>query len=91
MDDVKPESLPSGYRYTIKSRGHSSPKCACLGLYFFILLILLVRVVWLYGISYIYQVTKYLRELINPLNTKRRLFSLKTHFVPHSKHFSSRL
>jgi hypothetical protein len=28
---------------------------------------------------------------INPLNTKRRLFYLKTHFVPRSKHFSSRL
>ena len=28
---------------------------------------------------------------INPLNTKRRLLSLKTQFVPHSKHFSSRL
>ena len=28
---------------------------------------------------------------INPLNTKRRLLYLKTHFVPHSKHFSSRL
>ena len=28
---------------------------------------------------------------INPLNTKRRLFYLKTQFVPRSKHFSSRL
>ena len=28
---------------------------------------------------------------INPLNTKRRLLYLKTQFVPHSKHFSSRL
>ena len=27
--------------------------------------------------------------LINPLNTKRRLFYLKTQFVPRSKHFSS--
>ena len=28
---------------------------------------------------------------INPLNTKRRLLHLKTHFVPRSKHFSSQL
>ena len=28
---------------------------------------------------------------IYPLNTKRRLLYLKTQFVPHSKHFSSRL
>ena len=28
---------------------------------------------------------------INPLKTKRRLLYLKTQFVPHSKHFSSRL
>ena len=28
---------------------------------------------------------------INPLNMKRRLLYLKTQFVPHSKHFSSRL
>ena len=28
---------------------------------------------------------------INPLNTKRRLFYLKTQFAPRSKHFSSRL
>ena len=28
---------------------------------------------------------------LNPLNTKRRLLYLKTHFVPRSKHFSSRL
>ena len=27
----------------------------------------------------------------NPLQTKRRLFYLKTQFVPRSKHFSSRL
>ena len=27
----------------------------------------------------------------NPLNTKRRLLYLKTQFVPHSKHFLSRL
>ena len=27
----------------------------------------------------------------NTLNTKRRLLYLKTQFVPHSKHFSSRL
>ena len=30
-------------------------------------------------------------ELINPLNTKRRLLHLKTQFVLRSKHFSSRL
>ena len=29
--------------------------------------------------------------MINPLNTKRRLLYLKPHFVPRSKHFSSRL
>ena len=28
---------------------------------------------------------------LNPLNTKRRMFYLKTQFVPRSKHFSSRL
>ena len=28
---------------------------------------------------------------LNPLKTKRRLFYLKTQFVPRSKHFSSRL
>ena len=28
---------------------------------------------------------------VNPLNMKRRLLYLKTHFVPSSKHFSSRL
>ena len=28
---------------------------------------------------------------VNPLKTKRRLLHLKTQFVPHSKHFSSRL
>ena len=28
---------------------------------------------------------------INPLKTKRRLLYLKTQFVPHSKHFSTRL
>ena len=28
---------------------------------------------------------------INPLNTKHSLLYLKIHFVPHSKHFSSRL
>ena len=28
---------------------------------------------------------------INPLKTKRRLFYLKTQFVPRSKHFSARL
>ena len=26
---------------------------------------------------------------VNPLNTKRRLLYLKTHFVPRSKHFIS--
>ena len=31
------------------------------------------------------------RSPINPLNTKRRLLYLKIHFVPRSKHFSSRL
>ena len=30
-------------------------------------------------------------SLINPLDTKIRLFYLKTQFVPRSKHFSSRL
>ena len=30
-------------------------------------------------------------NMIKPLNTKRRLLYLKTHFVPRSKHFSSRL
>ena len=30
-------------------------------------------------------------SLFSPLNTKRRLLYLKTHFVPRSKHFSSRL
>ena len=29
--------------------------------------------------------------IINPLNTERRLFYLKTQFIPRSKHFSSRL
>jgi hypothetical protein len=28
--------------------------------------------------------------LVNPLKTKRKLFHLKTQFVPRSKHFSSR-
>jgi hypothetical protein len=28
---------------------------------------------------------------INPLKTKRKLFHLKTQFLPRSKHFSSRL
>ena len=28
---------------------------------------------------------------LNPLNTKHRLFYLKTQFVPRSKHFSCRL
>jgi hypothetical protein len=28
---------------------------------------------------------------VNPLKTKRSLLYLKTHFVPRSKHFSSRL
>ena len=28
---------------------------------------------------------------LNPLKTKRRLFYLKTQYVPRSKHFSSRL
>ena len=32
-----------------------------------------------------------LKELIDPLKTKRRLLYLKTQFVPRSKHFSSRL
>ena len=32
-----------------------------------------------------------IRVYINPLKTKRRLLYLKTHFVPRSKHFSSRL
>ena len=31
------------------------------------------------------------RQVFNPLNTKRRSLYLKTHFVPRSKHFSSRL
>ena len=30
-------------------------------------------------------------QLINPLKTNGRLLYLKTQFVPHSKHFSSRL
>jgi len=30
-------------------------------------------------------------QLINHLKTKHRLLYLKTQFVPHSKHFSSRL
>ena len=30
-------------------------------------------------------------QLFNPLKTKRRLLYLKNHFVPRSKHFSSRL
>jgi len=29
--------------------------------------------------------------IIKPLNTKRRKLYLKTQFVPHSKHFLSRL
>jgi len=28
---------------------------------------------------------------LNPLKTKRRLLYLKTHFIPRSKHLSSRL
>ena len=36
-------------------------------------------------------VTYALWYIINPLNTKRRLFYLKTQSVPRSKHFSSRL
>ena len=32
-----------------------------------------------------------LTAILNPLKTKRRLFYLKTQFVPRSKHFSSRL
>ena len=31
------------------------------------------------------------QHFFNPLNTKRRLLYLKTHFLPRSKHFSSRL
>ena len=31
------------------------------------------------------------KKVINPLNTKRRPLSLKTQFVPSSKHFSSQL
>ena len=30
-------------------------------------------------------------RILKPLNTKRRLLYLKAHFVPRSKHFSSRL
>ena len=33
----------------------------------------------------------WISALFNPLNTKRRLLYLKTHFVPRSKHFSFRL
>ena len=32
-----------------------------------------------------------MHQQFNPLNTKRRLLYLKTHFVPRSKHFSSPL
>ena len=35
-------------------------------------------------------VTK-LKNIINTLKIKRRLLYLKTQFLPHSKHFSSRL
>ena len=40
------------------------------------------------NISYVQVI---LLQLLNPLKTKRRLLYLKTHFVPRSKHFSSRL
>ena len=35
--------------------------------------------------------TEYEMKTELPLKTKRRLFYLKTQFVPRSKHFSSRL
>ena len=37
------------------------------------------------------EINETLYRIINPLKTKRRLLYLKTHFVPRSKHFSSRL
>ena len=43
------------------------------------------------GDYYARGIVTVVQNIINPLNTKRRLLYLKTQFVPRSKHFSSRL
>ena len=43
------------------------------------------------NVTLLWKWTGFLSKKINPFNMKRRLLYLKTQFVPHSKHFSSRL
>jgi hypothetical protein len=49
------------------------------------------RKTWLRGEPDIVRVNTQTTATVNPLKTKRKLFHLKTQFVPRSKHFSSRL
>jgi len=39
--------------------------------------------------SFVWDIVRLMLIIFNLLKTKRRLFYLKTQFVPHSKHFSS--